>query len=246
MVSTVRFSEISESTHRILNPFSVEQVLSVGEICRLKPGDRHLDLASGKGEMLCQYAQRHGVLGLGIDSYPPFVEVAEQRARELGVADKVRFVVGDAAQHEDESGRYDVVSCIGATWLGGGLGGTVDLMRGWAKPGAWLLVGEPYWIEDPPDALRESMEATQTFADLGGTLARFEEADLDLVEMVLSTTESWDRYEASQWLNVADWLAANPDDPDAGDVRATRDYWRRTYLTDSRRCLGWGVFVLRS
>ena len=64
--------------------------------------------------------------------------------------------------------------------------------------------------------------------------------------MVLADRDSWDRYEAAQWRTVADWLAANPDDPDARRRCAEfLDENRRTYLRWGRRYLGWGVFVTR-
>ena len=106
-------------------------------------------------------------------------------------------------------------------------------------------MGEPYWIEVPDPTLRAAVEAGQGFADLAGTLDRFEAADAELVEMVLADADDWDRYSASQWRNVADWLLEHADDPDADAVRETRDEARRSYLAWQRRCLGWGVFVLR-
>ncbi len=245
MVSVHRYHEISETTHRILNPLTRAQLELLGEICSLGPGMRQLDLASGKGEMLCQYAAQHGISGVGVDVYPPYIEASNARARELGVDDKVRFVAGDAGSYDDQPSSYDVVSCIGATWIGGGLEGSLRLMRRWVEPHGCLLVGEPYWIESPPPDVRAAHEATQTFADLGGTLDRFAAAGTDLVEMVLADAGTWDRYAASQWLNVADWLRANPDDPEAAEVRQIRDQSRASYLQHDRRCLGWGVFVLR-
>jgi hypothetical protein len=237
--------EISESTHRIMNPFSLEKLLLLGEICRVGPTDRILDLASGKGEMLCQFAQRHGAGGIGVDRHPPFLADARARAAELGVEDKVRFVEADAGDPGCAEGNFDLVTCIGASWIGGGLAGTLRLMEHWRAPGSTLLVGEPYWTEEPPAEVRGAEEDRQTFADLGGTLDRFEEAGVDLVEMVLASPDDWDRYAASQWLNVADWLAADPGHPDADEVRAFRDASRREYLSGRRRYFGWGVFVLR-
>ena len=64
---SLRFHEISEANHRILNPFTLEKLLLLGDICRLKPGTRQLDLACGKGEMLCQWARAYGILGTGVD-----------------------------------------------------------------------------------------------------------------------------------------------------------------------------------
>jgi hypothetical protein len=245
VVSIFRYSEISESNSRILNPLSESKLVELGRICRLKPGDRHLDLACGKGEMLCRFARDHGTLGVGIDIYPPFLAVARSRARELGVEASVAFNEGDAADPGQITPGFDIVTCIGATWIGGGLAGTLDLMRTWVKPGGWILVGEVYWAEEPPAPVRQGQETMQTFADLAGTLDRIDAGGLELVEMVLASSDDWDRYQASQWMAASDWSAANPDDPDADDVRRMTDGWRRLYLTDLRRCMGWGVFVLR-
>jgi len=245
VVSIFRYHEISELNSRILNPLTEAKLDELGRICRLGPGQRHLDLACGKGEMLCRFAHDHGTTGLGVDIYPPFLTAARARAEELGVEALVRFVEGDAADIRDPGDSFDVVSCIGATWIGGGLPGTLDLMRRRAASGSWLLVGEVFWAAEPPAPVRQAQEALQSFADLAGTLDRFDDADLELVEMVLANTDDWDRYQAGQWLAASDWVAAHPDDPDAGEVTRMTEEWRRPYLTDLRRCMGWGVFIVR-
>ena len=245
VVDVFRYHGISESTSRILNPLSESNLDDLGRICRLRAGQRHLDLACGKGEMLCRYARAHQISGVGVDINPPFLAAARARARELGVEERVTFHQADAAERVEVGDPYDVVSCIGATWIGGGLTGTLGLMRGYARPGAWLLVGEVFWVQEPPPAVREAQESAQTFADLAGTLDRIESAGLELVEMLLASTDDWDRYQAHRWLTVSDWLAAHSEDADAADIRAMSDGWRRSYLTDLRRCMGWGVFVLR-
>ena len=48
---SLRYHEIAEAYHRILNPFSEDQLMLLGDICSLQPDDRQLDLACGKGEM---------------------------------------------------------------------------------------------------------------------------------------------------------------------------------------------------
>ncbi len=246
MVSVHRYHEISESSHRIMNPLSAAKLLLLGGICEIGPSTRVLDLACGKGEMLCLFAERFGATGVGIDIYPPCLAAARTRARDLGVERAVTFVEGDAGAPTGLAERFGVVSCIGATWIGGGLSGTLELMNRCVEPGGWLLVGEVYWAETPPAQVRTAREQEQEFADLVGTLDRFGAAGTDLVEMVLASSDDWDRYAASQWLNVSDWRAAHPDDPDASEIRDTRDASRRDYLADERRYLGWGVFVLRA
>src|SRR5581483_2396779 len=109
--------EISEAAHRILNPFSEEKLMLLGEVCRLRSGMRQLDLACGKGEMLSQWAAAFGIQGVGVDVSTFFVPAARERAAELGVADRVEFVRADASTYAAERQAFDVVSCIGATWI---------------------------------------------------------------------------------------------------------------------------------
>lgn len=253
-VSVVQYHEIAESSHLIMNPFSIEKQHLLGEICGLSAGMRVLDLACGKGELLCGFARDFGTTGAGVDNHPPFVAGARARAEELGVTDLVQIVEGDAGDAEllaTLGPPFDVVACIGATWIGGGPSGTFELMRRQLGRGAgwrdgWVLVGEVYWMQDPPPGTRRRHDTGEGFADLAGTLDRFEAAGLSLFEMVLANLDDWDRYAASQWLNVERWISANPGHPDAGEVRALRDQRRREYLAEDRGRLGWGVFVLRA
>jgi SAM-dependent methyltransferase len=241
----VRQHEISEAGNRILNPFSDNKLMLLGEVCRLRAGRHQLDLACGKGEMLCRWAARFGIEGLGVDISEVFLAVARKRADELGVADQVRFVSGDAGRFEAHARSYDIVSCIGATWIGGGLAGTIDLMRPALRPGGLMLVGEPYWTEPPPkDAFTAMGCKPEDFTSLAGTLDRFEAAGMRLVEMVIADGDTWDRYVASQWWTVSQWLETHRDDPDAPAMREFLDKSRRSHLEYGRRYLGWGVFVL--
>jgi len=63
--------------------------------------------------------------------------------------------------------------------------------------------------------------------------------------MVLADHDSWDRYEAMHWPAIADWLEANPDDPDHDAMRGMLERDRDAYLRWGRRYLAWGVFVTR-
>lgn len=218
----------------------------LGDICRLHPKIKQLDLACGKGEMLCRWSQKYKITGIGVDMSSVFLHAAKKRAEELGVADNVTFIQGDAATYPQATHDFDVVSCIGATWIGNGLTGTLELMKLSLKPDGIILVGEPFWIDPPPEeAYAAEGVGKNDFVSLEGTLDRLESADCDLVEMVTAHKDGWDRYEAPQWMAVNDYLAANPDDPDASTLREWIANNRRTYFRYGRRYLGWGVFVLR-
>jgi SAM-dependent methyltransferase len=109
-----------------------------------------LDLASGRGELLCIWARDHGITGTGVDISTIGVDMSRERAAEWGVADRVTFVHGDAAGYVAPQ-PVDVAACIGATWIGRGVLGTVDLLQRSLRPGGMVLVGEPYWRLDPAD-----------------------------------------------------------------------------------------------
>ncbi len=244
---SLRFYEIAETDLRIQNPFTEPQLLLLGDICGVRAGMNLLDLACGKGELLCRWAQRYGISGVGVDISETFTTAARHRADELDVAASVTIVQDDAARYPSDWHEFDIVSCLGATWIGGGLVGTLRLMQRALKDNrGLLLVGEPYWIDELPDEGYEALDETRgTFASLAGTLERFEQVGMELVEMVLADQAGWDRYEATQWMTVRRWLDENPNDPDAPALKAWNDQRRRAYLAYGRRYMGWGVFVLR-
>ncbi|WP_307834342.1 methyltransferase domain-containing protein [Paractinoplanes lichenicola] len=238
---------IREQWHRVHNPIDEVKLALLGRVLRLRPGMTMLDLACGTGEMLCTWSREHGISGTGVDISTVFVEQARERAAELGVAESVNFVHGDAAGFVSAE-PVDVAACIGATWIGDGLDGTVELLERSLRPGGLLLIGEPFWREDPPDeaAVRGSHAAKKDdFTDLPGLVASFGRLGWDLVEMVLADPDSWDRYTAAQWLTVRTWLDENPEDELAADFRAELDTAPLNYVRYQRRYLGWGVFALK-
>lgn len=128
-----RIFTIAESAHRIHNPITPDKLATLGAALRLEPGTRVLDLGSGSGEMLCTWARDHGIVGIGIDLSPLFTEQARRRAEELGVAGQVEFSHGDAAGYVADE-PVGVAACVGATWIGGGVAGTIELLARSLRP----------------------------------------------------------------------------------------------------------------
>jgi SAM-dependent methyltransferase len=245
---SLRFHEIAETYHRILNPFTHEKLALLADICQPNQDTRILDLACGKGELLNQWAKTYGIHGTGVDISEVFLSMAHNRAAELNVTEQLEFVQMDAAQYQAEAQAFNIVSCIGASWIGGGLIGTLKLMLPALKPqDGFLLMGEPFWYEMPPEEAYEALGIEKDdYSSLEGTLDRFESLDLTLVEMVLAIHDDWDRYEAPQWLAIDEHLRQHPDDPDAEALQAWLQKNRRAYLAYGRRYFGWGAFVLRN
>jgi SAM-dependent methyltransferase len=245
-VDIPRIFNISESAHRIHNPFTAEKLAALGASLRMAPGTRVLDLGSGSGEMLCTWARDHGISGTGIDMSQLFTAQAKLRARELGVADRVAFIHGDAAGYVADE-KVGVAACVGATWIGGGVRGTIELLASSLQDGGIILIGEPYWLQLPPtEEVAQGCRATAIshFLLLPDLVASFGALNYDVVEMVLASQDSWDRYEAAKWLTMRRWLDANPDDDFTADVRAELTSSPERYVRYGRDHLGWGVFAL--
>lgn len=243
---SLRFHEIASKNIRILNPFTERQLMLLGKVCRLHPGMKQLDLACGKGEMLCRWSQEYGISGIGVDISSVFLGEAKKRTEELEVTEQLEFVQGDAGKYPQGVHDFDIVSCIGATWIGNGLIGTLELMKPAVKPDGLLLVGEPYWIERPPEDAYAALDVGKDdYVYLDGTMDRFESSGMELIEMVIADQHGWDRYEAPQWMAVDDFLRTNPDYHDAKALYEWTSNNRRSYLEYGRRYFNWGVFVLR-
>ncbi len=241
-----RIFTISESAHRIHNPITPDKLAVLGAALRLEPEARVLDLGSGSGEMLCTWARDHGITGTGIDMSPLFTAQAQRRAEELGVAGRVKFIHGDAAGYVAAE-QVDVAACVGATWIGGGVAGTIALLARSLRPGGILLIGEPFWRQLPPaEAVAKGClaHAISDFRTLPELLASFGLLGCDVVEMVLADPNGWDRYEAAKWLTLRRWLDANPGDAFAQEVRAHLTAEPARYAAFTREYLGWGVFAL--
>jgi cyclopropane-fatty-acyl-phospholipid synthase len=83
-------------------------------ICRkleLEPGMRMLDIGCGWGSLAIHAAREHGASVWGITLSEPQAELARDRAREAGVADRVEIRVMDYRDLREE--RFDAVASIG-------------------------------------------------------------------------------------------------------------------------------------
>lgn len=241
-----RSAIIREGSHRIHNPFTSEKLATLGEALKPLAGTLMLDLACGTGEMLCTWARDHDVTGTGVDISAEFIDSARERAVELGVAGRVDFRHSDASGYVSDR-PVDIASCVGATWIGAGVPGTVELLRRSLGPRGMMLIGEPYWRREPPDqATVEGCYATSKdeFRPLPELIEQFGALGCDVVEMVLADQDSWDRYAAAQWLNIRRWLDDHPDDELADEMRSELALAPARHARYQREYLGWGVFAL--
>jgi len=238
-----RYYVVAESDHDIQNPTSEEKLVLLGKRLGLGPGSRVLDIASGRGGPALLLASAFGCGLRGVEISPEFHAAAVERAAEAGLSDRLSFELGDAAAATFEPEAHDAALCLGASFVFGDLADTVDALAPAVRPGGHVVVGEPYWRRLPlPDDYADRADPWTT---LEGTVLVFETSGLPVVTVIASSEDDWDRYETLHWQAVERWLEANPGDPDATEVRARSDHYKRTYLRYGRDYLGWAIFVGR-
>jgi hypothetical protein len=242
-----KFFDITHREHVLCNPISIEKVEELIALLRLGPGARVLEIATGKAEFLIRLAEENGIEGIGIDLSPYFISDAEEKHAQRVPDTRLEFLEMDGADYEpDEPESFDVVACIGASWIYGGHRGTLKALNQMAARGGWIVVGEPYWRQEPPVAYLEAIGVERNaYGTHRENVEVGQELGLEVVYTLVSSQDDWDRYEGLQWYATAAWASEHPDDPDVEEVLKRVHESRESYLRWGRETLGWAIYVFR-
>lgn len=232
---------IAEALHELQNPTSEEKLLLLGKRLGLGPDSCVLDVASGRGGPALLLAREFGCRVHGIEIRQGFHTVAVERAAKAGLEELVTFELGDASKVMHAAESYDAALCLGASFVFGNLVDTVDALAPAVRNGGYVAVGEPFWRRLP---LPEDYEDRAVpWTNVEGTVVVLETAALPVVSVIASSEDDWDRYETLRWQAVERWLDANPDHPDAPEIRSRHERAKQKYLRYQRDYLGWAIFV---
>ena len=108
---------------------------------------RVLDLACGKGAVSVKLARKVGCTVKGIDIIPDFIDFAEKKAKEYGVENLCKFVVGDIIELVKAEKGYDIV-IFGA--VGDVLGTpeeTIGKLKNTIKTEGYILIDDAFGKE---------------------------------------------------------------------------------------------------
>ena len=83
----------------------------LGQLLDLRPGQRVLDVAAGKGASAIFLAQQFGCEVVGIDYSPNIIIEATSNTEQADVADLVRFEQGDAERLPFDDNSFDAIIC---------------------------------------------------------------------------------------------------------------------------------------
>jgi SAM-dependent methyltransferase len=234
---------VVESRHELQNPTSAEKLRLLGERLGLTPESRVLDVGAGRAGPAILLAREFGCRIRCVERSPEFARAARERLAAAGVGPLVDILEADGATADLGSG-YDAALCLGASFIWGGLAATLRALAATVCPRGFVAVGEPYWRRSLLSDVEP--EDHQEFATLPETVERAGACGLEVLTLIDSSLDDWDRYESLHWLTLEEWLAANPEDPQAEEFRERGRRERERYLEWQRDLLGWAILVCRT
>ena len=241
-----RFFSVIGRYKTIDNPISLAKVDTVIEALQLSPASRVLDIACGKAEMLCGIAERYGAVCVGVERSPYFCTEAREKVQSRGLSDLVTLEEMSGEDFTAPEATFDLAMCVGAEWVFGGWSGTLTRLRQWAKPGATVVAGTPFWISPPSAAYLKAMGlASDSFSTHAGHVAAGESLGLDLLFSVASNQDDWDNYMGLSWRAAYDFIRDQPNDPDSAEIEERTVNDKNSYLRYGRDCLGWAIYAFR-
>jgi hypothetical protein len=135
---------------------------------------------------------------------------------------------------------------MGASWIYGGIKGTLKELSDFTKPGGLIVAGEPYWIKEPREEylIANGMSMDEFHSHMENVLMG-ESLGLVCGYTLASDVEDWDVYETLHWWAVNEYVDSNPRDPDIPEIIKSIEKARDTYLKWGRETLGWCLYGYR-
>lgn len=242
-----KYFDITHREHTFCNPMSAAKFEQLIALLHLGSDAKALDIAAGKGEFLIRLAERYGMEGVGVDLSPHFITDAKKKLGEHVPDARLTFLEMDGADYVPEKPEsFDLVACIGASWIYGGHRETLKALAGMAAQESWIVAGEPYWRQEPEAAYLEAIEEERdNYGTHNENAGAGKEFGLELAYTLVSSQDDWDMYEGLQWFAAEEWAAKNQDDPDAAEVLQRVRAGKAAYLRWGRETLGWAIYVFR-
>ncbi len=242
-----KFFDITHREHLFCNPMSEQKFEELIGLLRLPKGAQVLEVATGKGEFITRLAERYGISGTGIDISPYCVAEAGQKHRQRVPEAKLQFMEMDGAEFEpEEPESFDLVACIGASWIYGGHKKTLEALYRMAAPSSWIIAGEPFWRQEPTaEYVKAIGEERSSFGTHHGNVTAGEALGLELAYTLVGSQDDWDKYEGLTWYAAERWAREHPEDPDVDEVLNRVAQSRESYLKWGRETLGWAIYLFR-
>jgi cyclopropane fatty-acyl-phospholipid synthase-like methyltransferase len=226
-------------------PLSAERAdRLVADLAAGRPADV-VDYGCGWGELLLRVLEAvPGANGVGIDVRGPDLARGRENAAKRGLSGRVAFIEGPPADHASPADA--VISC-GAYQAFGTIPEALKALRPLVKPAGLLLFGAETWDQTPTDSQLASMWPGTTAGDCLHLPDLVEAATAEgfrPLRIQTATRGEWEEFESGYAAGAEEWLLANGDHPDAGQIRASLDRHRSIWLRGHRDVLGFAYLTL--
>ena len=243
-----KYYDITHRDHLLCNPLNADKIDEIINLLHLSPNAHVLDIATGKGEFLVRLIELYTATAVAVEISPYCIrDLAQKQGQRIPEADVQLFEMDGANYQPGPGEQFDLVACLGASWIFGGYQGTLIAMQKMAKPGGLILVGEPFWKQDPDPAYLAAADIQpETYGRHVDNVTRCEALGLTLLHSIVSSYDDWDRYEGLQWQAAVRYGQENPDDPDVPDLLQRVAQEKLAYLRWGRQALGWALYLFQA
>jgi hypothetical protein len=183
-------------------------------------------------------------LGVGVDIHGLDIARGRENADKRGLADRAVFIEGAAADH---TSKADVVINCGAYHAFGSIPVALKALRILVSPAGLLLFGAEIWDRTPTEQELSAMwpgTTLETCLYLPEVVDAAVEAGFRPLRIETATRGEWDEFESGLATGAEEWLLANPDHPEAGQVRDRLDAHLSIWLRGHRDAMGFVYLTL--
>ena len=231
---------IAERDIEIQNPVTDRKLRLLDDYCDIRAGLRVLDIGCGKAWVMRRWAEKHDISGTGLEINPHFVRFAREAATAKGIAGKLEFIEGPAADFKPEPASYDIALCLGAGFALGGFVQALEWMANVVRPGGSIVIGDITLRHRPSHPIDERLPH-----DALDSIGVIERHGAEVSATISASEADFERYISHHRHATLAWAREHPDHPDHADVlKRSRDEWMY-YLRTVRPYLGWTIFTAR-
>ncbi len=243
-----KYFDITHKYHIFCNPMSNEKFERFCNLLSLSKDSRVLDIACGKGEVLVRLAEKYRISGVGVDISPFCIRDCKEKHRQRAAETDLTFIELDGAKYQPASGElFDVVMCLGASWVFEDHIGTLRALKRMVRPGGLVIVGEPFWLKEPDTEYLKAIGMTRDSSrSHEENVYQGEEIGLSCLYTLVSNKDDWDHYETLQWWAVDNYIQSHRDDPDNQELLEKTKIEKRLYLRWGRDTFNWAVYIFRN
>ncbi len=235
--------QISTQHLELTTPTAPTKLWTIGEYLGLNPAKKIVDFGCGYGRALELWAKDFGVSGTGIDIHQFLCQRAFERIQASGLEDRVKIICANALEYRFETEKFDVASCLGASFIWGGFHQALQKMKPILLPDGKLVIGEPYYeVDKVPAELRKYEGDLHTEFGLF-EIIRAEGFDVEFV--VRASRDDWDRYKSANWYGLLRWIDENPTHPEREYVIDYVHKQQEMYFKYQVQLEGWAIYILR-